>query len=419
MFTNEEKAVFYILRQALFSGAGDLADENPQLPDSLNWKQVYEEMWAQAVDALVVDWVAGQSVIDADMKRMWSRLSVHTVRHWFQVMDGQEALTELLNRHQIRFAIIKGAAAAVSYPRPEYRVMGDVDFIVQPEDARSVRNLLLANGYKDLLNESAVQDCFESTHHVELVKDGVEYELHWTLPLGRQEKCVEERIPEWLRYGLAHTEVKELEGYHVTVFPWELNGLVLLRHMMQHLQENALGLRQLVDWMMFVHAHLDDAAWRDDFQKIAAEAGLEKLAIHATRACQVHLGLREEGITWCLGADLALSEELLGTLMKAGNYGEKSREEDRGLRTMMRNRSVFSFLKSLQPMGVKNWEMARKYPVLRPFAWLYQIGRDIGLVFQKSSPIRSMTQLYGKSRRFEAMLERLGIGWDSVPEKQF
>ena len=44
------------------------------------------------------------------------------------------------------------------------------------------------------------------------------------------------------------------------MFPPLENGLVLLGHINQHLEEG-LGLRQILDWALYVDKALDDDAW--------------------------------------------------------------------------------------------------------------------------------------------------------------
>lgn len=105
------------------------------------------------------------------------------------------------------------------------------------------------------------------------------------------------------------------------ILPWKQNGMELLWHIKQHLY-NGLGLRQLIDWMMFADHYLDDEGY-NEYAEDMRKCGLLRLAIHVTRLCQLHLGLREEGISWCRKADESLCEELLAFVMEQGNFGIK------------------------------------------------------------------------------------------------
>ena len=71
--------------------------------------------------------------------------------------------------------------------------------------------------------------------------------------------------------------------------PDPVNGLVILEHISQHLV-NGLGLRQIIDWMMFTDKCLPDEKW-PEFREMAQKTGMEKLAVVVTRMCEIYLGL--------------------------------------------------------------------------------------------------------------------------------
>ena len=64
--------------------------------------------------------------------------------------------------------ILKGAAAAVYYPDPAGRAMGDVDFLVPRERYEDALHLMTEQGYRQFS---------EGERHAEFMKDGVEFEL--------------------------------------------------------------------------------------------------------------------------------------------------------------------------------------------------------------------------------------------------
>ena len=70
----------------------------------------------------------------------------HAVR-WSQILYAQDELVNLMEQHQIPIVILKGIAAAMYYPMPEYRSMGDVDFLVWEKDYRKAFDLMKKNGY--------------------------------------------------------------------------------------------------------------------------------------------------------------------------------------------------------------------------------------------------------------------------------
>ena len=64
------------------------------------------------------------------------------------------------------------------------------------------------------------------------------------------------------------------------------NGLVLIAHIGQHLR-SGLGLRQIIDWMMYAKANLTDEFWKNEFSEPAKKSGFETLALYHISFCLV------------------------------------------------------------------------------------------------------------------------------------
>ena len=80
-----------------------------------------------------------------------------------------------------------------------------------------------------------------------------------------------------------------------------------------------------------------------------------------------------------------------------------------GANVILKNKNFFAFLKSLQGLGLEHWEKAEKYPVLRPFAWMYQIRRYVKKALRRKAPIRSLRNDFEKSKERKNILEGLEI----------
>lgn len=153
--------------------------------------------------------------------------------------------------------------------------------------------------------------------------------------------------------------------------------------------------------MMYVNSELDDNAWENNFRSLARDAGLEKLAITVTYMCRKWLGL-PKAITWCDGADEALADSLLERIFIDGNFGSERPKLD-SVSSNLRKKGGFRYL---QQAGLINWPLAQKYAFVRPFAWLYQLGRYcvkgvVGLfrgekMFNKSKPGMQLDELISK-----------------------
>ena len=224
--------LFQILKASLFT------DEPVAVED---WKAVFTEMKAQTVAALPAEWLQKYPIPDAGE---WSAYCALQQGGWIRVMHGQKQLLELLDKHDIPCVILKGAAAAMYYPHPSLRAMGDVDFLVKRGDLDRAAEVLESNGY--VLTQE--KDCSDHRHHYRYAKNGIRFELHWKIPIVQDS---DERLLECFEDGIDQREFRTIEGFTFPVFSETLNGLVLIFHINQHLREG-LGLRQIVDWMMYL-----------------------------------------------------------------------------------------------------------------------------------------------------------------------
>ena len=170
-----------------------------------------------------------------------------------------------------------------------------------------------------------------------------------------------------------------------------MNGLVLLEHISQHL-EHGLGLRQIIDWMMFIEKCLPDEKW-PEFEPMAENIGLKNLAIIAARMCEIYLGLPER--QWCADADKALCGHLMNYVLDSGNFGKKwNGAEKTGENVFASATTPMATVRLLQERGVVNWPAVQKYRFLRPFAWIYQAFRYVSRGFSRENASKKLNNEY-------------------------
>lgn len=91
-------------------------------------------MQQQTVAALAGEWVQEVDGMDNQIKQKWFQKTAAQLYVYTQIQGEQAALVQLFRENHIPMAILKGMAAAVYYPQPELRALGDVDFLVQKDD---------------------------------------------------------------------------------------------------------------------------------------------------------------------------------------------------------------------------------------------------------------------------------------------
>ena len=321
---------------------------SPDIPVDVDWEKIFQAAKKQCIVPLLA------SEVPSDYRNEWLDISYRSKAFYIQMMFEQNSLIKLFQ--DIPFVILKGSAAAINYPNPALRTFGDIDIYISNEHFNTARNLLENHGY--YLDKS------DETEFV-YVKNGVVIELH-----NRISGKYYNNIENILINGINNSVEYKIGSNSFPGLPTYVNGLSLLGHIMHHLKTYGIGLRQIVDWMLFVHNVLDDTSWSEYFRPLAQEAGLEKLAIVVTYMCKKWLGLPDD-ISWCNSADEVVADQLLVRILDDGNFGcDRALYEN--VRISIKNEGTF---KHLQQYGIDNWPLAQKHVFLRPLAWLYQLCR--------------------------------------------
>ncbi len=344
--SSDQLVVLDLLKASLFQ-------IEPIIPSAINWNNIFEISKSQSIIALI------EPLVPQEEKNKWFESTCQIKAHFLQVLYEQNVLRTLLFQNNIPNVIIKGTSASRYYPVPVLRTMGDVDYYVSEKYYEEAKRLMCANDY-----------CFvsEGIRHCEFIKNNIVFELHRRI--GEMESPYYKDFESLIVDGFERPENYKIMQFSFDCLPPYENGLVLLWHVMHHIIYLGVGLRQLVDWMMFVENELDDIAWNKHFKDIAYKAGLDELAKTLTLLCKKWLGLQKE-ITWCNDADEDLAARILERAFYDGNFGhDRPKTED--VKERIRKDGLITHL---QKSGLSNWKLAKRYAFFKPFAWLYQIFR--------------------------------------------
>ena len=365
------------------------------LPDGL-WPAVRAELVAQSVIGYPANAIEDLELSPADQAE-YLALAGKNLWGWYRLMKAQDSVLTEFRQANIPVAVLKGAAAAANYTQPKSRSMGDIDLIVPPDHFDRAFALLERLGWE---NDAPLEI---NPRHAGFQKaDCPEIELHRYFST-----CTDKRQADFLDQAIydaiPRVEWTDVEGFSVPVLPPLENGLVLLAHVNQHLG-SGLGLRQILDWQMFVEAYLTDELWEHEFQHAAQRIGMEKLAITATWLCRTHLGLQTSA-RWFDGADAQLADDLLRYIMHRGNMGRKVKRSTQATRIVMHSfRSPAALVRYLYTGGRSHWAPARKHAWLAPAACIYQIGHVISKGLARNT---SMGELVNDARRAQPEIDLL------------
>ena len=366
-----------LIRHEFFGG-------NISISEDVDWCAVYKEMRAQTVYMLPLSWLEQHPLDDEKLQTEWKYTALRDQTIGERLLQVQEELFQLLDAHEIEAVVLKGSAAGVAYPHPQLRLKGDIDILVKEDRFEEVARFLEENGY--------IRPDDGICHHMHFKKDSVLIELHRSLSTGAV-SLDRDYLHALLMRGLENRIVSAENGHTFFMLPALENGVVLLMHMIQHLQ-SGLGLRQVADWMMYVYRNVDDRFWEEAFRPMMDRLGTTAFACTVTHMCQIYLGLPET-IIWCQQAEDDVCEKLFAYICDQGNFGRKLGQKDHEVRFLSDAHTPAAIMKRLQAGGLVHWRFAGEHRILRPFAWVYQCGRvgRILLSQRKLTKIRSDYQV--------------------------
>lgn len=396
MLNTTQNALLEAIKASLFGS-------KPNYPADTDWAEVVKEAKAQTVLGIISPVIPVKDVSVEMGKAKYMKL-----------LFEQDKLIKLLDANDIPCVILKGSAAAQYYPKPHLRAMGDVDFLVPQNKFETAINVLESIGYEYHHGKTKDGKIPEEVRHIGYMKNGIEYEIHHHFSSKGFD------IDNYLDRAFDKREYREIDGYRIPILPDIENGLVLLGHLNQHLVAENLGLRQVIDWLMYVNKVMDKEIWNNQFAPIAEKVGLKKLAVNVTMMCVKYLGL--------LDCDYMkkesyedISDLLLNMLFESGNFGSKissnQKKTDGVISFGLYNIKKNGFFSYFQDMGLRKWKLCQKYSVFKPLAWIYGILRSLGRGLISLIKFGGLKKQIDSGNEKYDLFEKLGIEASSKTQR--
>ncbi len=322
-----------------------------------------------------------------------------------RLLAAQDALLAAFTKKTIPCLILKGSSSAVVYPRPEQRVLGDIDLLVERAFLEEASSAMLALGYQ----RSPVNEAFHIGFHspdafVELHFEATEYP---DSPAGAFLRSV---MADAVREPRAIT----MNGHVFPALSLERQAVSLLIHMQHHMKGTGIGLRHLCDFAMFVDSVVPDV-WHRDVAPVLRRGGLLRFAEALARSCVLYLGLPASRAPWCADVEAALARDLIMDFFDSGNFGHKqpnlratavlsADKAGTGAGGGMLRRTVAN----INHHARANYPLARRLPVLLPVFWVYLPIRYLVGTTKKQGQT-GVCSTFLTARRRKKLFDRLRI----------
>ena len=389
MISQSQRFLLELLKASLF-------DEEIIYPSAVDWENVISEAKFQTVIGLI------SSVIPVR-----DEASEHVKATYLRIMYEQDRLVKLFDSAQIPCVILKGSSAAIYYPKPFLRTMGDIDVLVPKCRFTESLELLESNGYFYDHGKRGDEEITEDTRELAYTKNGICIEIHQKFSSPGVD------IDDILDKAIERRVYCQLNGFSFPILPSLQNGLVLLAHINQHLKTSKLGLRQIVDWQMYVYSVEDKVSWSDQFIPLLKKTGLLTLAAYVTRLCNLYLGLPDE-IGFEVNVDDSLVDELLEVILTDGNFGskyiaDKSVDEKKTINASYDIKRV-GFFYYFTHIGLSTSRFCIKHPSFKIYAFIYGFFRllckGIIAIFKNKNVGKNIYELHSKRQE---LYKKLGV----------
>ena len=222
------------------------------------------------------------------------------------MLHNQSEVIAALQEKGIPCAVLKGFSVACCYPHSELRVPGDIDLLIGEEKLEAACATMEKIGY--------TRD-HETAMHVNFHRTGVSLELH------RSASVFPENEKGWYAHAymaqaLQHVEQAEIDGISFPVLSLPYQMVSLLAHTERHMGSVGIGLRQICDWAVMIHAHREEISEKELIQ--LDRCGLLLFAKVITRICEKYLGL--PGLSWTKDAPEETVDAVMQDIFLSGNF---------------------------------------------------------------------------------------------------
>ena len=235
----QQKIFFDFLRFCIGS-----AKEIPGSLKEVDWKELYAIAKKQCLVGVLFDGIKKLPAEHVGMKKelllQWMAESQMLEKANVRLNDAAIQVSEWFRKKGFRTCILKGQGNALMYPNPYSRTPGDIDIWVEGEDKRVISFVRSISPHE--------KACY---HHIEFpsYKD-VEVEVHYRPSFllcfwhNRKLQKYYERVKE---EQFSHRVMLGEQG-EIAIPTVEFNLIFQLTHIYDHLMNEGIGLRQLVDY---------------------------------------------------------------------------------------------------------------------------------------------------------------------------
>lgn len=363
------------MKQLFLSLLKDARLNQQSIPCECNFEELYTLANEHQVVALIYSQIYNFPNFPAELKSKWKRECIKI--NAFQTMKTERFLNlyRQLLEEDIKVIVVKGLICRSLYPQPELRDSNDEDVYVKKEDYQRTYDLFVKNGLRVVSEESDVTTFID-------MSCGLSIELHTKL-FSKESKAYG-NYQEYFTDVFDHVAIHKIHDVTVYSLSYDKHLLFLIMHFVKHFLHGGVGIRQVLDIIMYSEAFDSKIHWEVLIQELQT-LHINTLIANLYTIAQVYFQYQNSHFE-----TTNEYQDLLSDILDSGIFGQ-STEERLHSSTITLNAvengkvNVFkSIFPSLNEMKGK-YSYLNKYPILLPCAYINRIYKYILRNDQKQS----------------------------------
>ena len=238
---------FQLLRLAIGS-----SDAIPRIVKE-EWREIYEIARKQSLLGVIFDGIQkmsdaaklkGESIeMDVDLLMTWMGKCKQIEKRNHQLDEAAAKVSAWFQKKDFRSCILKGQGNALMYPHPAHRTPGDIDLWVSGKPSNVIRFV-----------HSIAPDKKATYHHIDFPAfNGIPVEVHYR-PCYLLNPLRNHRLQKFFRQSAEEQFMHKacIEDTAVAIPTLRFNVVYQLVHIYNHLFQEGIGLRQIVDYYFVI-----------------------------------------------------------------------------------------------------------------------------------------------------------------------
>lgn len=287
--------------------------------DLVGLKNVLNQAKQQSVQGIVINAILQDSqfkhLLQSEKEDKLRKSVMHNYGVYSMLNTSLLRIVDIFEQDGIRPVLLKGHGLAQYYPVPQLRQCGDLDIYIGSDQYENATNRILE--YFKINN-----DLQESNKHVQIRINSTIVELH-KFSSTHPNKTLNDIYQKYATEGLNSNTGTYVVGSKIIDTPSDtFNAFYVFYHLWRHFLTEGVGLRQLCDWMMLLHARKDYIDVEYLCQMVSDMRLMKPWKAFAAIIVE-YLGAPPEDVPFYDASYTRLAKRILKRILKEGNFGHE------------------------------------------------------------------------------------------------